>query len=335
MNKLSVVILNYNGKKHLEQFLPGVVSRSAPHEVVVVDNGSTDDSVPYVQEQVPGARLVLFSENHGFSGGYNKAIKEIESEYIVLLNSDVEVSENWIAPVLQYMEAKPEMAAAQPKILDQKNPTLFEYAGASGGYLDSLAFPFCRGRIFHTIEEDQLQYNDAREVFWASGSCLFVKRSAYLEAGGLDNDFFAHMEEIDLCWRFWNMGYKVGVCPQSHVFHVGGGTLDKSQPRKTYLNFRNGLSLILKNEPMHKLWWKLPIRMGLDWLAAIHFTFYSGIKHAGAIWKAHFHFLLGFRGHFKKRKLIVRKTTKNPRYRGLIFIKYFAMGQKRYSDVSH
>ena len=334
MNKLSVVILNYNGKKYLENFLSGVVSRSQPYEVVLVDNGSTDNSVSFVREQVPGARLLTFEENYGFSGGYNKAIEQIESEYIVLLNSDVEVTEGWIDPVLNMMEHRPDMAAAQPKILDQKSPEMFEYAGAAGGYIDSLAFPFCRGRIFHTIEKDEQQYNDSREVFWASGSCLFVRRSVYLEAGGLDNDFFAHMEEIDLCWRLWNMGYKVGVCPESHVFHVGGGTLDKSQPRKTYLNFRNGLSLIVKNEPFLKLLWKLPLRMMLDWLAAIHFTFYSGIKHAGAIWKAHFHFLLGFAGHYKKRKLIKWATTKNPRYRGLIIWRYFGLGQRRYSQVA-
>jgi len=334
MHKLSVVILNYNGKKHLENFLPGVVDRSKPYEVVVVDNGSTDDSVAYVREHAPGAKLIIFDENYGFAGGYNKAIEGIEAEYIVLLNSDVEVTQSWVDPVLRYMEANPEIAAAQPKILDQKNQEYFEYAGASGGYIDSLAYPFCRGRVFHTIEKDEQQYEDSREVFWASGSCLFVRRERYLEAGGLDNDFFAHMEEIDLCWRFWNLGYKVGVCPQSHVYHVGGGTLDKSHPRKTYLNFRNGLSLILKNEALYKLIWKLPLRMGLDWLAALHFTFYSGIKHAGAIWKAHFHFLLGFVGHFKKRKHIKIRTTKNPHYRGLIIWRYFALGQRKYSRVS-
>ena len=333
MNKLSVVILNYNGKKHLEKFLPVVVSYSQPYEVVLADNGSTDGSVPFVREQLPGIRLLCFKENHGFCGGYNKAIEQIESEYIILLNSDVEVAKGWIAPVLNMTEGRPEMAAAQPKILDWKNPEMFEYAGAAGGYIDSLAFPFCRGRIFHTIEKDEQQYNDSREVFWASGSCLFVRRSVYLEAGGLDKDFFAHMEEIDLCWRMWNMGYTVGVCPESYVFHVGGGTLDKNQPRKTYLNFRNGLSLMVKNEAFFKLLWKLPLRMMLDWLAAMHFTFNNGTKHAVAIGKAHFHFLPGFARHYKKRKLIKRKTKKNPCYRGLIVWQYFGRGQKRFNQI--
>lgn len=333
MNQLSVVILNYNGRAYLEQFLPGVVKCSAPFEVIVVDNASTDDSVAYLKEHVPDAKLILFEENYGFAGGYNKAIELIESEYIVLLNSDVQVTPNWIEPVLNYLEQNTNTAAAQPKILDQKNPELFEYAGGAGGYIDSLAFPFCRGRVFHTIEEDKQQYNDNREVFWASGSCLFVRREYYLLAGGLDADFFAHMEEIDLCWRFWNMGFKVAVCPQSKVYHVGGGTLHKSQSRKTYLNFRNGLSLMLKNEPLGSLWWKLPLRMLLDWLAAIHFTFYSGIKHAGAIWKAHWHFILRLRTDYGKRRFIKGKPANSPRHRGLIIWQYFARGKRKFDQI--
>ena len=334
MNKLSVVILNYNGRGYLEQFLVEVVACSRPHEVVVVDNASTDDSVEYVKTQVPEARLICFDQNYGFSGGYNEAITLIESEYIVLLNSDVQVTPNWIEPVLAHMEAHPDMAAAQPKILDQKQPKLFEYAGGAGGYIDSLAYPFCRGRVFHTIEEDQQQYNDTRDVFWASGSCLFVRRASYLEAGGLDEDFFAHMEEIDLCWRFWNLGYRVSACPQSHIYHVGGGTLHKSQPRKTYLNFRNGLSLILKNDSLGKILWKIPLRMALDWLAAAHFSSHSGLKHGFAILKAHWHFTLSFGLHYKKRKHIKRLKTKNPRFRGLIIWQYFGLGKKRYSQLA-
>lgn len=334
MNKLSVVILNYNGKGYLEQFLPTVVEHSRPYEVVVVDNASTDDSVPFMKGHHPEVKLLCFEQNHGFSGGYNEAIKLIDSEYIVLLNSDVEVTPNWIDPVLSHMESDPDLAAAQPKILDQKDKALFEYAGGAGGYIDTLAFPFCRGRVFHTIEADEQQYNDVRDVFWASGSCLFVKRSLYLEAGGLDTDFFAHMEEIDLCWRFWNLGYRVAVCPGSSIYHVGGGTLHKSHPKKTYLNFRNGLSLILKNESMGNLLWKLPLRMALDWLAAVHFSSHSGVKHAGAIWKAHWHFVLNFANHFKKRKNIIRRGTKNPRYRGLIIWQYFALGKKRYGQLA-
>jgi GT2 family glycosyltransferase len=334
MNKLSVVILNFNGLNYLEQFLPGVVKRSQPYEVVVADNASTDGSVKFLQEQHPEVKLIRFETNYGFSGGYNEAIKLVESQYIVLLNSDVEVTENWIPPVLEVLEASPDIGAAQPKILDHKNKLYFEYAGGGGGYLDSLAFPFCRGRIFHTIEKDKHQYDDTRDVFWASGSCLFVKREAYLESGGLDEDFFAHMEEIDLCWRLWNLGYRVAVCPKSTIYHVGGGTLDKSQPRKTYLNFRNGLSLMLKNEPIYKLIWKLPLRMALDWLAAVHFSSHSGIKHGFAIIRAHWHFTLAFSGHYKKRKNIVRKRVQTPRYRGLIIWQYFGLGKRKYSEIT-
>lgn len=333
MNKLSVVILNYNGRAYLEQFLPSVVRYSSPYEVIVVDNASTDDSVDFMTANHPEVRLMRFDQNFGFSGGYNEAIKLIESEYIVLLNSDVAVTENWIPPVLEVLEADKCLAAAQPKIMDFKKKSHFEYAGGAGGYLDTLAFPFCRGRVFHTIEEDKGQYNDTRDVFWASGSCLFVNRQAYLEAGGLDEDFFAHMEEIDLCWRLWNLGYRVAVCHQSTIYHVGGGTLDKSHPRKTYLNFRNGLSLMLKNEPGSKLIWKLPLRMLLDWLAAIHFSSHSGLKHGAAIIKAHWHFTHSFGVNYKKRKLIVRKNTKTPRHRGLIIWQYFALGKKRYNEI--
>lgn len=333
MNKLSVVILNYNGRDYLEQFLPSVVRHSLPYEVIVVDNASTDDSVDFISENHPDVTLIRFEENFGFSGGYNKAIRLIESEYIILLNSDVEVTENWIPPVLEILEDDNSLAAAQPKIIDYKKKTHFEYAGGAGGYLDTLAFPFCRGRVFHTIEEDHGQYDDTRDVFWASGSCLFVRRDAYLEAGGLDVDFFAHMEEIDLCWRLWNLGYRVAVCHKSSIYHLGGGTLDKSHPRKTYLNFRNGLSLMLKNEPGSKLIWKLPLRMILDWLAAVHFSSHSGLKHGAAIFKAHWHFTHTFLANYKKRKHIVRKNTQSPRHKGLIIWQYFALGKKRYNEI--
>lgn len=333
MNQLSVVILNFNGQDYLRQFLPTVLQCSSGHEVVVADNASTDDSVKLMREEFPEVRLLQFDENHGYSGGYNEAIARIESRYIVLLNSDVEVTPDWIEPVLEVLEADEDIAAAQPKIRDYKDKPLFEYAGASGGFIDQLAYPFCRGRIFHTIETDEGQYEDTREVFWASGSALFVRRECYLEAGGLDEDFFAHMEEIDLCWRFWNMGKKVMVCPKSTIFHVGGGTLHKSHPRKTYLNFRNGLSLLLKNEKTTALWWKLPLRLLLDWAAAAHFSFYSGIKHAAAIFRAHLHFFGSFFIHVKKRQKVMNRRTKLPRYRGLIIWQYFAKGRKHYSQV--
>ena len=248
MSKVTIALLNYNGKTHLENYLPSVVQHSVGHDIVVIDNGSTDGSIEFLKTNFPQVRTIAFTENYGFCGGYNKALKDLDTELVVLLNTDVQVSAGWIAPIAELMDNDSQIAAVQPKILDLKKQTHFEYAGAAGGYLDVLGYPFCRGRIFHTIEKDEQQYETTQDVFWASGAALFVRRSAYIKAGGLDEDFFAHMEEIDLCWRFWNLGYTVKACPQSTVYHLGGGTLDKSSPRKTYLNFRNGLSILIKNE---------------------------------------------------------------------------------------
>ncbi|MFT6971741.1 MAG: GT2 family glycosyltransferase [Roseivirga sp.] len=334
MLKLTVAILNYNGKKHLSNFLPSVVANSLDYEVVVIDNGSTDDSVEFLDSHFPEIKAIKFSENYGFCGGYNKAIQLIDSEYIVLLNTDVEVTPNWIAPVLSLLESDPTIAAAQPKILDYKSKKHFEYAGAAGGFLDVLGYPFCRGRIFHTIEEDHHQYQNVTDVLWASGASLFVRKKAYLDAGGLDEDFFAHMEEIDLCWRFWNSGYKVKVCPQSTVYHLGGGTLDKSSPKKTYLNFRNGLSILLKNETGSALIWKLPIRISLDWIAIFQFSVLSGYPHGFAIIKAHWSFFTSLNGQLKKRKFIKRSGHNNPKYEGSIIWDYFVSRKKVYSKIN-
>mgnify|MGYP001128753636 CR=1 FL=1 len=332
MKKLSVVLLNFNGQHHLENFLPSVTNYSKPYEVVLVDNGSTDGSVQFVKEKFPSVTCITFDENHGFSGGYNKALALIDSEYVVLLNTDVEVTKNWIPPVLERLESDDQIKAAQPKILDHKAKDYFEYAGASGGFIDSLGYPFCRGRIFQTLEQDNGQYNDSTDIFWASGSCLFVHRQTYLDLGGLDVDFFAHMEEIDLCWRIWKAKGRIVVSPESTVYHVGGGTLDKSKPRKTYLNFRNGLSLLLKNEDASKLLWKFPLRIALDWIALVKFSLESGPKHRLAIFKAHLYILQHFRSTIKKRSSILNHSQ-IPRFKGWVIWSYFVSGHKKLSQL--
>lgn len=332
MKKLSVVLLNFNGKHHLEAFLPSVVRYSTPYEIVFVDNGSNDGSIGFVKETYPSITLIPFDKNLGFCGGYNKAIPLIDSEYVVLLNTDVEVTENWIDPVLAHLESDDQIKAAQPKILDYNAKDKFEYAGASGGFIDSLGYPFCRGRIFQTLEKDNGQYDNASDIFWASGSCFFIHRETYMNLGGLDEDFFAHMEEIDLCWRIWNNKGRVAVAPESKVYHVGGGTLDKSKPRKTYLNFRNGLSLLLKNEESYVLLWKLPLRIALDWVALVKFSLESGPKHGLAILRAHCHILLNFRYTLKKRK-VYQKNPEIPRFKGWVIWSYFISGKKTFKQL--
>lgn len=331
MKELSVAILNYNGRHHLEKYLPTVVEFSSPYEIILIDNGSDDQSVNYVKSNYPSVKLIHFEANLGFCGGYNKAMQLIDSEYVVLLNTDVRVTENWITPVLNYLKANPEIKAAQPKIMDDKNPEYFEYAGAAGGFLDSLGYPLCRGRIFETIEKDEGQYNDNIEVSWASGSCLFIDRSIYNALGGLDERYFAHMEEIDLCWRIWNSGHKVGYCSESKVFHLGGGTLSKSQPKKTYLNFRNGLSLLLKNEKRRNLSWKLPLRIVLDWAAILKFSTQSGPQHGLAIIHAHIDFMREFGNTLRLRSQ--PKGTNRPSFKGLITWRYFVLGKRRFSEL--
>ncbi len=331
MQTLSVVLLNFNGKEYLEKFLPNVIEYSHPYEVVVVDNGSTDESVEMVRSHFPSVRLIEFKQNHGFCGGYNEAIPLINSEYIVLLNTDVEVTHNWIDPVYTFLKENKEYKAAQPKILDQKNKSHFEYAGAAGGFIDHLGYPFCRGRIFQRIEEDHGQYDHSRDVFWASGSCLFIERETYLELGGLDKEFFAHMEEIDLCWRIWNKGNKVAAIPSSTVYHVGGGTLKRANPRKTYLNFRNGLSLLIKNESKRSLLWKIPIRIVLDWVAVAKFSLESGPQHGLAILRAHWYNTIHFNAVWKRR--IKVNNIELPRYYRSIAWEYFVRRKKTFEKL--
>lgn len=288
MKKVSVVILNWNGVEMLQRFLPEVVAYSQGEgvEVCVADNGSTDDSVAWVQQACPDVRLVILDRNYGFADGYNRALRQVEAEYVVLLNSDVEVTPGWLEPLTAYMDAHPEVAACQPKIRSERHKECFEYAGAAGGYLDKYGYPFCRGRIFEVVEKDEGQYDTVRPVFWATGAALFIRLKDYQEAGGLDGRFFAHMEEIDLCWRLRSRGRGLVCIPQSVVYHVGAATLKKENPRKTFLNFRNNLLMLYKNLPEKELKQVMTVRGILDRVAAFVFLLKGDGKNAKAVMQA-------------------------------------------------
>ena len=288
MKKVSVVILNWNGVGMLQKFLPGVIKYSQGEgvEVCVADNGSTDESVVWLQTYCPDVRLIVLDKNYGFADGYNMALQQVEAEYVVLLNSDVEVTPHWLDPLMEYMDAHPEVAACQPKIRSERNKALFEYAGASGGYLDKYGYPFCRGRIFDVVEEDKGQYDTVQPIFWATGAALFIRLKDYREAGGLDGRFFAHMEEIDLCWRLRSRGRGIVCIPQSTVYHVGAATLKKENPRKTFLNFRNNLLMLYKNLPKKELKRVMFLRGVLDGIAALVFLLKGEKEAARAVLQA-------------------------------------------------
>ncbi|NBU71709.1 MAG: glycosyltransferase family 2 protein [Bacteroidetes bacterium] len=288
----SIVILNWNGKRHLQACLPSVCATEYEnYSIWVADNGSTDDSVSWLKScMADRVKILELKENTGYAGGYARALKMIEADIYVLLNSDVEVTPHWLQPVMAAFATHPNLAAIQPHILDYYNRQKFEYAGAAGGYVDSLGYPFCAGRIFEQIEDDKGQYNNPRSVFWASGACLFVRAKAYHEVGGLDPIFFAHMEEIDLCWRLQNAGYQLWQLPESVVYHMGGGTLAYGNPRKTYLNFRNSLINLQKNVPANERIWKIPLRMMLDFPAAVKFLLHGSWGDAWAVFRAHMSF---------------------------------------------
>jgi len=299
---VAVVILNWNGQSFLKQFLPSVLLSEYDNlQIVLGDNASTDDSVSFVQAHFPNVKIITNTANYGFAGGYNKILERVEADYFVLLNSDVEVTPNWIKPVIELMERDPAIAVAQPKIKSFNYKNQFEYAGAAGGYLDVFAYPFCRGRLFNVYEEDHNQYNDTTEVFWASGAALFIKSKCWKEVGGLDADLFAHMEEIDLCWRLKNLNYKIMYCASAEVYHVGGGTLQTENPFKTYLNFRNNLIIMQKNLPLGDAFIRIPIRMWIDFIAWWHFLLTGKPKFTFAVSKAHFHFLKSLLSTAKKR----------------------------------
>lgn len=301
--KASIVILNYNGEKHLKTFLPSVIAHCPVWaEIVVADNGSTDSSHTLVSKEFPEVRWLQLDKNYGFAGGYNRALKTIDATYYAILNSDVEVTEGWLATLVDEMDKNEKIAAAQPRIRAYLQRDHFEYAGASGGFMDKYGFPFCRGRIFNTCEEDIGQHQDAREVFWATGACMVVKSADFWDTGGFDEDLFAHMEEIDFCWRLKNRNRQVYCFPEARVFHLGGGTLGVQKPHKTYLNFRNNLTIIFKNENQNPLPGLLFTRMVLDGLAAGYMLFSRGFSHFFAVMRAHFYFYTHLPAILQKRK---------------------------------
>ncbi|MES2265885.1 MAG: glycosyltransferase family 2 protein [Bacteroidota bacterium] len=290
--KVAVVILNWNGIKYLRDFLPFVLASTWPDlDIVVGDNGSTDGSLEFLRAAYPGIRIIENKENFGFTGGYNRVLAQVEAEYYILLNSDVEVQPGWIEPVISLMQTDDKIAAAAPKIMSYAQKDHFEHAGAAGGFIDKFGYPFCRGRIFYEIEEDKGQYDQPGEIFWASGAAMFIKKKNWDEAGGFDESFFAHMEEIDLCWRLKNMGYKVVYCPQSVIYHVGGGTLNAENPFKTYLNFRNNLLLLKNNLPFWRALCTISLRFWMDLLALVRFLMEGKRKDAWAISRAHQNFV--------------------------------------------
>jgi len=302
LDKIAVVILNWNGVKLLEQFLPSVIQFSEGASIYVADNASTDNSIAFVAENFPTVKIVKNSGNHGFAKGYNDALQHIDAEIYALVNSDIEVTENWLKPILETFDSEKQTAIIQPKILDFKNKEYFEYAGGAGGFIDKYGFPFCRGRIFDTVEKDNGQYNDNIELFWASGACFFIRKNVYHELKGFDESFFAHQEEIDLCWRAANEGHIIKYNSQSVVYHVGGATLQQGNPKKTYLNFRNSLLMLVKNLPKRGLFWVIFFRMVLDGIAGIRFLTQGKFGHTFAILKAHFSFYCLSLKYLGKRK---------------------------------
>lgn len=330
----AVVILNWNGKKMLERFLPSVTAHTqGDAEVIIADNGSTDDSLDFVRAQYPGLRIIELDKNYGFAGGYNRALQQVKADYYVLLNDDVEVTPGWIEPVVAQMQQHPDTAICQPKLLMYDQRDTFEYAGGAGGFLDKYGYPFCRGRMFTSLEQDNGQYNTPSEIFWASGAAMFVRADVWHQLGGLDDDFFAHMEEIDFCWRAKNAGYRVEYCPQSTVFHVGGGTLPKSNPRKTYLNFRNNMALLYKNLPKRRLAWVMCSRIVLDYVAGFKFLMERKPKEFSAVVDAHKAFYKWLPQLKKKRQGLKQQSRVSGMYKGLLLIDYYLLGKKKYSDL--
>jgi GT2 family glycosyltransferase len=337
MTEVAVVILNYNGRNFLKQFLPSVIQYSRNAKIIVADNASTDDSIPLIESEfATHVEVLKIDSNRGYCGGYNFALNKIQAEYFVLLNSDVEVTEGWIEPVITILKSDSSIVAAQPKILSFYEKNKFEYAGAAGGFIDLLGYPFCRGRIFTNLEEDHNQYDDARQVFWATGACLFIKAEIFKKSGGFDEDFFAHMEEIDLCWRLNRAGYKVYYQGESKVYHVGGGTLSSSNPRKTHLNFRNGLSLLIKHLAPAELFWKLPVRLILDWLAAALFLISGKPADAKAVLAAHLDFFKNLSADLNKRRILASDLggfRVKGVYQNLLPMQYFLFKRKTYGNL--
>lgn len=336
MKQTAVVILNYNGAGMLRRFLPSVIKYSPEASIYVADNGSSDESCDVVRNEFPAVKLMVLDQNYGFAEGYNRALAQVDEEYAVLLNSDVEVTRGWLSPMTQFLDSNPEVAACQPKLLSFKQKDFFEYAGAAGGFIDKWGYTFCRGRIFNTVERDSGQYDDTTDVFWATGAALMIRNEVYKNNGGLDGRFFAHMEEIDLCWRLRSRGYRIACVPQSHVYHVGGATLKKENPQKTYLNFRNNLLMIYKNAPDCQLKKIMLFRKVFDNVAALKFLASGDYAAFKAVRKARRDFKAMRSGYDKARaenmKLAV--TTRIPEVlKSSILYKYYLGFKHTYSSL--
>ena len=329
--KTAVVILNWNGKSLLEKFLPSVIKHSEEATIYVADNASNDDSIVFLKSGFPQVKIIQNTSNLGYAGGYNAALANLQEDIFILLNSDVEVSANWLNPIIEIFKEEPQTAAVQPKILDYNNKDNFEYAGAAGGFIDKYAYPFCRGRIFQELEEDHGQYNDDAYVFWASGACMAIRKTAFIEANGLDEDFFAHQEEIDLCWRLINLGQRVKFCAGSKIYHVGGATLQSMNPQKTFFNFRNSLFMIAKNVSKPQVYSVLFIRMLLDAFAGIKFLVEGKFNHFFSILKAHGSFYRNFKKIWNKRSA-VNTSTKYYLVSSIVY-EHYLKRKKRFKEL--
>ena len=336
MKRVAVVILNWNGEKMLREFLPDVVRHSTGAEIVVADNASTDGSLQMLEREFPTVRRIVLDRNYGFAQGYHLALEQVDAEFYLLLNNDVQVGADWLSPLMEYMDKNPHVAACQPKLLCHWDRTRFEYAGASGGYIDAWGYPYCRGRVMGTVEEDRGQYDEPASLLWATGAALMIRREAYWQAGGLDGRFFAHQEEIDLCWRLRSRGYGIACVPQSKVWHVGGGTLPKDSPHKTYLNFRNNLLLLYKNLPSERLETVMRVRFWLDALASVQFLLTGKWGSFLAVWR-------GRRDFFRMRPQFVADRERNLKAAVLspvpeqttvsILWQYYARGKKTFKEI--
>jgi GT2 family glycosyltransferase len=330
LKEIAVVILNWNGEKLLQEFLPKILLYSDKATIYVADNASTDNSISILKRDFPSVHIIENTANFGFAKGYNEALRTIKEPILALVNSDIEVTENWLNPILALLKKEPNTAIVQPKILDYKKRDFFEYAGAAGGYIDKYGFPFCRGRLFDTLEQDNQQYNDITNIFWSSGACFFIRNEVFQSLNGFDEDFFAHQEEIDLCWRAFNQGYEAKYCSDSTVYHIGGATLQTGSPKKTFLNFRNSLWMLTKNVPSNQLFFTLFIRLIFDGIAGVRFLIQGKPKHFWAVLKSHFYFYWFLPKFLKKRT-----RTKNSNYYKIksVVTRYFINKQHRFSDL--
>lgn len=334
--KLAVVILNWNGKEMMRRFLPSVVEYSSPYDVIVADNGSTDGSVEMLHDEFPTVQTIVLDQNYGFAEGYNRALQQVQADYFLLLNSDVEVTPHWLTPLVQYMDLHDDVAACQPKLLAQRDKSKFEYAGAAGGFIDAYGYPYCRGRVFGSVEKDEGQYDEQLSVFWATGAALMVRSSDWAAVGGFDSRFFAHMEEIDFCWRLRSRGRRIVCLPDSIVYHVGGATLNAGSPRKTYLNFRNNLLMLYKNVPADRLSSVLRRRCFLDYVAACKLLLTDGWQHFSAVYKARRDFKR-LKAEYKLKRAEVQKEVRLKEipemYEGSLLWSYYVKGRKTWSQM--